>query len=902
MTTPAQRAEEVDALKARLSRTAGGPERTEILLSLGRLLFVSDPQEALSCLDEAYRLASRAGDHRQVARSSNMLAHIHMDLRNDEQAKGWAQRALDAARESGVRQHEAGAYKVMAEVLEVKGEFDQAREHFEKALAASEEGDYAEGRCAVLNGLGNLCYEQGRLQDALDYYRRSLVLAAEIDDTRCISGIHINLGLILQLQGKWEESAEHLFRAIAISEEYGYRSDLLCARNTLGEVYLKRNRLEEAVGIFTDVVTEERQNPTDRRVLGDALLNLGLAHFASGDHGAAERAFSESTVINEEVDDRKQLARLYICIAELAVAKGQLERAKTYIARASRLAEDLDLRIEKGDVWRLRGRVRAEEGDIVGAAESFDRAISQLAETPDSYELAQTRLQYAKHLIAIGEPANAEPLLRLAAETFKGLSIVAGSEEANRLLYELEKPSDTEAALVGAIKGLATVGLEPGLFFEHTMRMLCESLGFENGAVIAGERPVVLHGWPEVETAVELRRQGGVRYEKKALSLPIEDNGNALGSVFLGRSKSGSLDKGKAVLADIAQILVEPLRRLTQLSAAPAEAEAVVPGLQYRGFVGSSPQVIDGLKTVARVASAAIPVLIRGESGTGKELTARALHESGARRDKPFVAINCAAVPETLLEAEFFGVEKGAATGVVARKGKFEQADGGTVFLDEIGDMSTALQARLLRVLQEKTVEPVGGQKRVEIDIRIIAATNQPLEELMNQGKFRSDLFYRLNAIEIALPRLRERKADIPEFVRYFITRSNQEFGRELTGASSEVIGRLMAYEWPGNIRQLQHVIERSVVLAKGKVLEVTDLPHEFQQLHPVEVEKVAGGGLRNARQQARAQATQDYERAMIVEYLDKADWNVSKAAELAGYSRAQFYRLMNKNKVSRPK
>lgn len=902
MKTPTQHAEEVNALKAKLASLPDGEERNEILLRLGKLFHVNEPQQALLYLDEAFRIAVRVGDKSRTARACNMLAQIHSDLVHEEQARDWAHKALDAAHEAGIRRHEAGAYKVIAEVFEGKGEFEQAREYFGKALAASEESDYGEGRFAALNGLGNVCFEQGRLQDALDYYRQCVALATEMDDTAYVAGTYANIGLILQLQGKWEESAEHLFRAIAVSEQYGYRCDLMCARNTLGEVYLKRNRLEEAVAIFSEVVAGERQNPTDRRVLGDALMNLGLARFRSDDFAAAESAFSESTAINEEVDDRKQLARLYVCIAELAVAKGQLERAKTYVARASRLAEDLDLRIEKGDVWRLRGRVRAEEGDVVGAAEAFDKAISQLAETPDSYELAQTRLQYAKHLLAISEPANAEPLLRLAAETFKSLSIVAGSEEANRLLFDLEKPSDTEAALVGAINGLASVGLEPGLFFEHTMKMLCESLGFESGAVIAGERPVVLHGWPEVDTAVEMLRQGGFRYEKKSLSLPIEDNGNALGSVFLDRSKPGSQDKGKAVLADIARILVGPLRRLTQLSAAPAEAEAVVPGLQYRGFVGTSPQVIDGLRTVARVASAGIPVLIRGESGTGKELTARALHESGARRDRPFVAINCAAVPETLLESEFFGIEKGAATGVVARKGKFEQANGGTVFLDEIGDMSTALQARLLRVLQEKTVEPVGGQKRVEVDIRIVAATNQPLEELMNQGKFRSDLFYRLNAIEIALPPLRERKADIPEFVRYFITRSNQEFGRELTGASSEVIGRLMSYDWPGNIRQLQHVIERSVVLARGKVLRVTDLPHEFQQLQPVGVEEVSGGGLRNARQQARAQATQDYERAMIIEYLVKADWNVSKAAELAGYSRAQFYRLMKKNKVTRPK
>jgi transcriptional regulator with PAS, ATPase and Fis domain len=292
-------------------------------------------------------------------------------------------------------------------------------------------------------------------------------------------------------------------------------------------------------------------------------------------------------------------------------------------------------------------------------------------------------------------------------------------------------------------------------------------------------------------------------------------------------------------------------------------------------------------------------VLIRGESGTGKELVARALHESGPRVSHRFVAINCAALPENLLEAEFFGVEKGAATGVAARKGRFETADNGTVFLDEIGDMSPALQAKLLRVLQEKCFERVGGREMITVDVRVVAATNQNLGDLMLRGLFRKDLYYRLNTVELELPPLRERKEDIAELVRHFIARSNHEFGRSVADAGPEVMARFRAHPWPGNIRELQHAVERAVLLTRGSVLQVADLPPEFQ----VTLESAAPTtGLRAAKRDAQAKAGAEVERTRVQECLDQACWNVSEAAKLAGYSRAQFYRLITKHGITRPR
>lgn len=325
-----------------------------------------------------------------------------------------------------------------------------------------------------------------------------------------------------------------------------------------------------------------------------------------------------------------------------------------------------------------------------------------------------------------------------------------------------------------------------------------------------------------------------------------------------------------------------------------------LPGLVYDGLVSCSPQMLANLGVVRKVADTNVPVLVRGESGTGKELVARALHHSGRRSEMPFVVINCAAVPESLLEAELFGIHKGVATGVTERKGKFEAANGGTLFLDEIGDMSPALQAKLLRVLQDNRVERVGGHSPVKVDVRVVAATNQDLHRRINEGMFRKDLYYRLNAIELVLPPLRGRPDDIREFIGYFIQRANAEFGRTLTGADPEVVEHLLANDWPGNIRQLEHVIKRAVIVAEGSTVRLQDLPDEFKTVHPIgRVEPIDPS---HDMRSSIATEIGDREKQLLLDYMEKAGWNATRAAELAGYSRVHIHRLLRKHGISRRK
>ena len=301
-------------------------------------------------------------------------------------------------------------------------------------------------------------------------------------------------------------------------------------------------------------------------------------------------------------------------------------------------------------------------------------------------------------------------------------------------------------------------------------------------------------------------------------------------------------------------------------------------------FVESTdPSMVEVTKLVDRVSDTDITVLITGESGTGKELIARAVHRQGTRREQPFVAINCAAIPDDLTESELFGYEKGAFTGAVLSKpGRFELADRGTLFLDEVGTLSMKVQGKLLRVLQERSFERVGGIKTLKVDTRLVTATNTDLKEMVENGSFREDLYYRLNVVRIHLPALRDRTADIVPLTRHFIDRFNQKMGKQIEGPSDAALSRLLTYPWPGNIRELENAIERAVLMADGDRIEPADLPPEIDP-ETEQVEAVREQG--NLKKRVR-DATMRLERQMILDALSKTGNNVTRAAQMLGLSR----------------
>jgi len=306
-------------------------------------------------------------------------------------------------------------------------------------------------------------------------------------------------------------------------------------------------------------------------------------------------------------------------------------------------------------------------------------------------------------------------------------------------------------------------------------------------------------------------------------------------------------------------------------------------------IVGHHPEMQKLFRLIAQVARNATTVLITGESGTGKELVARAIHRQSPRRDKPFVPVNPAALSETLLESELFGHEKGSFTGAFQRKlGKLEMAQGGTLFLDEIGTLKPELQGKLLRVLQEREIERVGGTRTIRIDVRVIAATNADLKQAVATHAFREDLYYRLNVMPISVPPLRDRRDDIPLLVEHFIRRYNAEMNKHVDGLSPEAMTVLREYPWPGNVRELQNIIERLVGLVEAPIIGVNDLPLDV--LLPDSAVR-----LRQAETLPLRQATEEFEKQIVMRVLERVRWNRSEAARILGIHRNSLKTMLTR-------
>ena len=432
--------------------------------------------------------------------------------------------------------------------------------------------------------------------------------------------------------------------------------------------------------------------------------------------------------------------------------------------------------------------------------------------------------------------------------------IVDDEANARAALSEIlrEEGYETETAADG-FKALGKLGaFSPDLILTDLKMPGLDGLGLLKEARAASPSTVlvVMTAFGTIDSAVEAIKLGAENY----LTKPLEP-----GSLIAVVERAME----KARLMAEAAVLRERLR----------ERNA------FGHIVGEHPSMKALLETVAQVAPSRSSVLIVGESGTGKELVAAALHRASTRAQQPLVRLNCAALSESLLESELFGHERGAFTGAVGRReGRFKQADGGTLFLDEVGEIPAATQVKLLRFLQEREFERVGGNETLKVDVRVVAATNVDLEDRVRRGQFREDLFYRLNVIRVDLPPLRDRRTDVPLLAGFFLRRYAQENGKRILGFSEEAMQRLMAWSWPGNVRELEHAVERAVVLCRGERIEVEQLPG------PMIV-----GSARSKEAEGRpvipGSSIAELERYAILETLRAVGGSTSKAAKLLGVS-----------------
>lgn len=453
----------------------------------------------------------------------------------------------------------------------------------------------------------------------------------------------------------------------------------------------------------------------------------------------------------------------------------------------------------------------------------------------------------------------------------RGSILIVDDEKSQRDILKiiLKKEGYEITDVPGVAEALEQLGLREYDLIMTDLKMQGES-GLELLERVLSDDPqqcvILMTAHGSVDSAVEAMKKGAFDYLEK----PLEKE-NLLLTLRRAFERVRLVRENRVLLKRVASIQAIP------------------------NMLGEHPKMSEVFRIVTKIAATTSTVLIVGESGTGKELVARAIHQGSQRSDKPFMAINCAAIPDTLIESELFGHEKGSFTGAGSREiGIFEAANGGTVFLDEIGEMNVSMQAKLLRAIQEKEIRRVGGKVNVPLDVRIISATNKELEQEIKKGAFREDLFYRLNVIRINLPPLRERGSDVKNLAEFFVKKYSQASGIAVEGITRPALRLLMNYNWPGNVRQLESVIERSVLMAESNYIQPEDLPGE------ITATSLLGGGV-PFELPPDGIDFEALEKGLIIKAMERAEWVIGKAAPLLGMSYKTLQYRLEKYEIERP-
>ncbi len=826
---------------------------------------------------ESHRLIREALDRFEEDLPALQRAHLYLDL-------SWAQLKTGRTREAASycelvlkildaekNPHEVSrAYNQLGLVQFEESNYSQSLMNLQRALVLREQAGDAMGVARSYNNLSLTYRSLGRLAEAERCLKRSLEVKIKAGDTPGMAITQLNLGLLAIDQGQFEKARRFAAECLHVARRYQHRQMEAEAHGLLGEAAMGEGHYEEARDLLLRDLeiclasnNETERLATLRRFVG---LLLKLDELPE-----AKRRLQEAKELLETVPSRYEASMLGTFEAEILRREGEFGTARRVLTEAARsfggmrrfdlqlncLASRADLEWEQGRAHDARAtfleaRDMAARHEIHRVPELLHELESKLGELPGTSEVvaADHRLEALADLLGPG-----------------------GEIEAGR-------PEGVLRA-VAAILGASEVHWERAPRHRTLSLVRAESLS----DAIPSELTDLL---------VQSKSERATMSFRSGVWTGVRVRGSDVGWLCTRRERP--LDDGEhAFLSTVAGIL----SMAGGSSAPPVEEESWTggdveqPGAAH-GIIGNGAEIHAMLRMIEMVKDNDVTILILGENGTGKDLVARAIHGSGPRKAKELVAVNCASIPSTLLESELFGHEKGAFTSAVDRRiGIFERADGGSVFLDEIAEMSLAMQAKLLRVLQDKSFSRVGGSKTIQSDVRVIAATNRDLSLEVEEGRFRMDLFYRLNVISIPLPPLRERKEDIRPLVHHFLRTFSEEFRRPVRGITDEAIERLKEHDWPGNIRELENVIKKAIVFADRELLRVEDLP------------RMGDGG---ARVRGRAGLdeslrglveSQDYseERPLMPRIELRLAWEVvravgnkTKAAKLLGITKPTLY------------
>ena len=869
------------------------------------------------------------GDAANLGNIYTALSRVYRSISEYPIARDYAQRALEQFRQNGEWHGLAEAYfgVGMADIHE--GNYEACLENYEQVLKliGDRPAAYLLGR--TYSNMAGACWFLKRPQEGIDYLKKAITYYERTDHKTNAADGYNNLGINLILIGQWDRAQEALERALALATEIDERgAKVPMILDSLGELHMLRGDLDQAKDYLTRAVALATENG-NKWYAAQALRTLGRCLLVIEDPANALVKAREALTLAESIGDRQAICESRLIAAEAHLSTGELDECSRELQRVSDETTDspTDLALT-GEAHRLNGMLNMARNDATSAAQHFGSSVSIFDMLGDRYRAARAHLELGRAYATI-LPQRAGEHLSRALNTFRELGARLDLSRAEEELRDLSRSTPERIQEQSALTQLLTLRLAEAVASrELLLRELAAVMRQETGAqrvIITeeGERRepkvVVAMGCTPADSqkiAMELdvveddasRDKYCRKHDAEVIILKSSNAPTA--KLYLAPRNRAKLPKGVALepLLRVVELGMDvcALRAGAQKSGTSESSDELTGTSLMPGFIHSSPAMTQLVEEVHKIRSSDVTVLVTGESGTGKELVARAIHAISSRRAKVFVPFNCTAVPKELSEGYLFGYRRGAFTGAISdSQGVIRTAAGGTLFLDEVGDLPVDVQPKLLRFLQEGEIQPLGEQRPSKVDVRIIAATNTDLEDMVSQGRFREDLYYRLNVIRLRVPPLRERRSEIPTIVNYYVNHYSAKFGRKDIQITPQAVDLLMVSDWPGNVRQLCNEIQRTVARSEdGTIITPEHLSPELKRTSSPTTPSAASfaampSSTNLQRAGTLADALAEVERRMIADALRRHGGNISRAARELGLTRRGLYLKLERHDLS---
>lgn len=915
--TPDERARLDPALAARL--------RIQIALAH---CHNGDHPKAIALLNAVLRELPEEGSAAARGDVYSALARVYRLISEYPIARDYSQRALESYRLTGDWRGLAEAYfgRALADVHE--GHHEASLENFEQALklVGDRHATFLLGK--IYTNMAGACWFLKRPQEGIRHLEKAIEYYSQTDHKARAADGYNNLGINLVLIGQWDRGQEALERALSLATEIDQNyAQIPMILDSLGELRMLRGDLAEARDCLDRAVTLANEHG-NKWYECQVLRTLGRCFLAMKKSDDALKTAQDVLALAEKIGDRQAICESRLLLAQASLGCGDTDECNANLQKLSEMITDspADLLLA-GEAQRTHGLVEMKQSDADLAAQHFGRSVSIFDLLGDRYRAARAHYELGR-AYTIAQPERAAEQLGRAVNTFRELGARLDLVRAEEAVRELDHATPTARHEHSALSQLLTLRLAEAvasraLLLRELAAVVRQETNAKRVLIIEPDDDrhyhlVVSHGCENAE-AVNLVDEfaslegdaSQIRFSKKHdFAVITLRPGNALPATLLISPKDRGQLPGGLALEPLLRVVelgmdVCALRARTQTGQGTEEENATNGSGLMPGFIHSSPAMTRLVEEVHKIRSSDVTVLVTGESGTGKELVARAIHALSSRRQKIFVPFNCTAVPKELSEGYLFGYRRGAFTGAVKDSdGVIRTAAGGTLFLDEIGDLPLDVQPKLLRFLQEGEIQPLGEQRPCKVDVRIIAATNTDLEEMVAQARFREDLYYRLNVIRLRVPPLRERRSEIPTIVNYYINHYSAKFGRRDIQVTPQAVDLLMVADWPGNVRQLCNEVQRVVARSEdGTLITPEQLSPELRHVNPVvstpgSVTPIAGS-LSVPPNATLADALEEVERKMIAEALRKHNGNISRAARELGLTRRGLYLKLDRYEMS---